>query len=124
MAKTKQSLLITIQSNYKGVLVFVFRFIPYSAIALYPFVLVKNQALKQNEVLIHHERIHLRQQIELLIIFFYLLYALNYLMNLIWYRNHYKAYREIVFEKEAYEMEKNLDYLQSRKCFSFIRWLN
>jgi len=31
-----------------------------------------------------------------------------------------KAYENICFEKEAYNNEKNLDYLKTRKHFSFL----
>lgn len=34
-----------------------------------------------------------------------------------------KAYREISFEKEAYENERNLHYLEKRKWFSFLKYL-
>lgn len=74
-------------------------------IAFYPFILVKQKELKQDKVLIHHERIHHRQQLELLILPFYILYGINYLYNLCVYRNHYKPYRQIVFEREAFAMD-------------------
>ena len=78
------------------------RFVPYSAMAIYPFILVKRKEFSENAVLINHERIHHRQQLELLIIPFYLVYLLNYLVNLIRYRNHYRAYKEIIFERHYY----------------------
>jgi hypothetical protein len=40
----------------------------FNAIALYPFVILRHKSLAKNRVLINHEKIHLRQQIELLII--------------------------------------------------------
>ena len=105
-------------------MILVTRLIPYSAMAVYPFILIKKKELQHNEVLIFHEKIHHRQQLELLIIPFYLLYFLNYTANLIIYRNHYKAYRQIVFEREAYTMEKNFEYLKKRKFFSFVNYFN
>ena len=90
-------------------------FLPYSAMALWPVVLVKHHDLQQNAVLVNHERIHHHQQIELLILPFYLLYVLNYLFNLIRFHNHDHAYREIIFEREAYQMEKEEAYLTNRK---------
>ncbi|MFA4867386.1 MAG: hypothetical protein WC623_04265 [Pedobacter sp.] len=96
--------------------------IPANAMAVYPFILLKNKFQKEDLVLINHERIHLRQQLELLIIPFYLLYLINYVINLIKYRNHYRAYLNISFEKEAYACDQNLNYLKSRKFFSWINY--
>ncbi len=48
-------------------------------LALYPFIFIKEGLDQQRTtVLLNHERIHLRQQIELLILPFYLIYLLNY----------------------------------------------
>lgn len=104
-------------------MILVTRFVPYSAMAVYPFILVKKEAMKQNAILIHHEKIHHRQQLELLIVPFFLLYLFNYLYNLLRYRNHYKAYREIIFEREAFQMDNDLDYLSRRKMFAFVKFL-
>lgn len=95
-------------------------FLPVSGMALFPFILLNKKGYKQNADLINHELIHIRQQLELLIIPFYFLYLLNYLANLGVYRNHQKAYLNICFEREAYRMEKNPEYLKSR---SFWGWL-
>jgi len=65
--------------------------------ALFPFILVNNKSLLTDAILINHERIHLRQQAELLVIPFYVLYLINYLINIAKYQNHDKAYLNIVF---------------------------
>ena len=78
--------------------------------------------MKSDVILINHEKIHFRQQLELLIIPFYILYILNYLINLIRYKNHDQAYFQIVFEKEAYACDRNLEYLQHRRLFSWIKY--
>lgn len=91
-----------------------------NAMALYPFILLRSDAMRNDEVLLNHEQIHLRQQIELLVLPFYVLYLLNYLVNLIRYRNHQKAYMSISFEQEAYKMEADLAYLNCRK---YCNWL-
>lgn len=105
-------------------MILVTRLVPYSAMALYPFILVKEEAMKQNAVLIHHEKIHHRQQLELLLVFFYSWYALNYLYNLLKYRNHYKAYKEIIFEREAFKNEEQANYLENRKLWAFLKYIN
>lgn len=93
-----------------------------NAMAVYPFILLKSKDQRQDEVLINHEKIHLQQQIELLIFPFYFLYLFNYLINLLKYKNHFQAYYNISFEKEAYQYEKELSYLANRKRYSWINF--
>jgi hypothetical protein len=72
----------------------------------------------------NHEKIHLKQQIKLLWIFFFIWYLSEYIIRLIQYKNHHKAYRNISFEKEASQNEENLKYLTNRKIFSFLKFIN
>lgn len=95
--------------------------LPAAGMALFPFILVKYESLKKDIVIINHERIHLRQQIELLILPFYILYLLNYLINLLRFQNHDLAYRNIIFEKEAYTYETDLTYLKKGNWFGWLR---
>lgn len=90
--------------------------------ALFPFILLKHKALASNAVMINHERIHLRQQAELLVIPFYLCYLLNYIFNFVKYRNHKRAYLNIVFEREAYANEADLSFLRRRRWFNWRRY--
>lgn len=41
-----------------------------SGITLYPFILLRSPELRRNRILLNHEKIHLRQQLELLIVLF------------------------------------------------------
>lgn len=91
--------------------------------ALFPFIFVKKADYKKDEVLINHEAIHLRQQLELLILPFYILYLLNYLFNLLKYKKHFPSYMNIYFEKEAYLNERNLNYLNERKLWDFRHYI-
>jgi hypothetical protein len=97
-------------------------FLKVNAMALFPFILVKEEGMAGDTVLINHERIHLRQQAELLVIPFYILYLLNYLFNLLIYRSHHQAYMQIVFEREAYANEADTDYLKQRKWQAWRRY--
>ncbi len=90
--------------------------------ALYPFILFKNRQASTHQAIIRHELIHFRQQLELLILPFYIIYLLNYLVNLIIYLNHDKAYRNIVFEREAYRNDQDTTYLNRRKPFAWLRY--
>lgn len=93
-------------------------------LTIYPFIFLKHQYLKTDQTLINHEKIHLKQQLELLILPFYIIYILNYLYNLIIYKSHFSAYYHIVFEREAYANEMNHNYLQTRPWFAFIKYIN
>ncbi len=101
----------------------VFKKLPASAMALFPFVILKNTAQKTQNILINHEKIHLKQQLELLILPFYLIYLLYYLIGLLRYKNHYLAYFNIPFEKEAYQNDNNLVYLANRKWLAWINFI-
>lgn len=99
-------------------------FLPAAGMALFPFILVKTNRLKYNKAVINHENIHLRQQMELLLVPFYVLYLLNYLLNLLYYMKHDKAYRNIVFEREAYTNDADLQYLQQRQFWAWTRFFS
>ena len=93
-----------------------------SAMALFPFILLQKASLQENREMMNHERIHLRQQIELLVLIFYFIYVSEYLLGRLKGQTHYNAYRNISFEQEAYKNEHNLTYLKNRKCFSFYKY--
>jgi len=95
----------------------------YVGLSLWPFIILKNTSLKDDSVLINHERIHLKQQLELFIIPFYIFYLTEWLIRCLLYMDTYKAYQNISFEREAYQNEDNLDYVNNRTVFSFIKYL-
>lgn len=97
--------------------------LPASAMALYPFMLFRNKRLMADRVIINHETIHFRQQQELLILPFYVIYLLHYLVNLLKYRNHQKAYFYICFEQEAYRHDTDFSYLNNRMPYAWLRTL-
>jgi len=99
----------------------VFKRLPAAAMAIYPFILIKSKAYKSDPILVNHEKIHHQQQLELLLLPFYLLYFINYLVNLLIYRSHYRAYLNIVFEKEAYQHECDPSYLVKRKRYNWFK---
>lgn len=69
---------------------------------------------------VNHEAIHTAQMKEMLFIFFYLWYFLEWLFRL---RRKTSAYRRISFEREAYLHEHDNDYLKNRKPYQWIRYL-
>lgn len=99
-------------------------FIPkgFSAITFYPFIFVKNKNIKNDIVVINHEKIHVKQQIELFIIIFFVWYVIEFIYLFFRYKNFKKAYKNIVFEREAYSNEKDEKYIGKRKIFSFYNY--
>ncbi len=94
-----------------------------SAITLFPVIILRKPESLHDKILINHEKIHLRQQLELLIIFFYLWYVIEYYF---WYfrlKDSFLAYKYISFEREAFAMEDDPDYLISRKLWSFWKYV-
>ena len=104
-------------------MILIVRFLKPAGMALYPFILVNAPDLKNDQVLIFHERIHLRQQKELLVLPFYLLYLAFYLRGLWQSRNHQAAYRQIPFEREAYRHEQDFGYLNRRPFWGWINFI-
>ena len=70
--------------------------------------------------LVNHERIHTAQMRELLYLPFYLLYLLEWLIRLLMRGN---AYRNISFEREAYEHMHDPNYLLTRRRFAWWKYL-
>ncbi|WP_422105859.1 hypothetical protein [Winogradskyella sp.] len=94
----------------------------YLGMTVFPFMFLKHKRLKWNKVLVNHEKIHLRQQIELLIVPFFIIYGFEFLVRWFQYKEWGLAYRNMSFEREAYENEKDLDYLDSRSFWEFINY--
>ncbi|MDE6256170.1 MAG: hypothetical protein K2M39_08265 [Muribaculaceae bacterium] len=92
----------------------------FYALNLFGILFVKGPC---GNVTLNHERIHTAQMKELGFIGFYVLYLIEWMIRLIQYRHHFKAYLNISFEREAYANEKNLSYLLHRKHFAFKRFL-
>lgn len=84
-----------------------------NGLAIFPVIFVANKSQDKFSVLVNHEKIHFRQQLELLFIGFIIWYYIAYFR---------KGYRNISFEKEAYDNQENLDYLKQRKMFSFLKY--
>ncbi|MES2417564.1 MAG: hypothetical protein V4541_05220 [Bacteroidota bacterium] len=97
--------------------------LPVNGMALFPFIILKDKLFLYDKVILNHERIHLKQQLELLIIPFYMFYLFHYLINLIKYKSHDQAYLHIVFEKEAYANDTDLDYLKHRRSYAWLSYL-
>lgn len=101
------------------------RFIPFrkfDAVNILGIIFVR-RGVKLDDTMINHERIHTSQQREMLYVFFFLWYIIEWLVRLAIYRSAMKAYRAISFEQEAYHHMRNLTYLSRRKHFAWRRYL-
>ena len=79
---------------------------------------------KNDTIKWRHENIHFVQEKELLFIGFWILYVLNYLINLFRFKfDRREAYKNIAFELEAKIMNGQTSYLSKRKRFAWTKWL-
>ena len=96
----------------------------YTAACVWPFIFIRSDIdISKRKDILNHELIHARQQKEMLWIFFFIWYAIEYLIKLIRYRDHYKAYRSLSHEKEAYSNNFEPGYLDKRKVYSWLKYL-
>ena len=91
-----------------------------SGIMLFPFIFIRTD--KCTPRIINHENIHYEQAKELLVIFFYIWYLFSFIYQWFKYWDYPLAYRNIIFEREAYKEDENYTYLIARKKFNFLRY--
>lgn len=96
----------------------------YTAINLFGIIFARKEFKPISERTLNHELIHTAQMKELLYIFFYLWYGIEWLVRLIQYRDRLSAYYNISFEREAYSNQSDLGYLRVRKVFQFRKYLS
>lgn len=91
----------------------------FAAINLFGVLFVRKET-KITAKLLRHEAIHAAQMKEMLYIFFYLWYVVEWIIRLFMKGS---AYRNISFEREAYSNEDDVIYLESRKRFAWIKYI-
>lgn len=94
----------------------------YSGFSFFVFVWI-NKYVENKKRIIHHEKIHFWQQVELLFVLQWLLYVGFYCINRLKGMNHDDAYRNNPFEKEAFANDYNLNYLNTRRFLSWVRYV-
>ena len=100
----------------------IIQFKGYKAVNLFGILFVRDYAVI-GSVDINHETIHTAQMKEMLYVFFYLWYVIEWLVRLVMYRNARMAYRNISFEREAYMNQGNMGYLQGRWRYAWWKYL-
>ena len=118
----------------------------YQAMTILPFIFARKRFDPLADHTLYHERIHLRQQLEVLVTLFgvmsglcltliswwwmilvpfgyYILYITEYLVRGIMYNDNKEGYRNISFEQEAFMNERDFEYLKRRRPFAWIKYL-
>jgi len=95
----------------------------FTAMAIYPFIISKLKKAELGDEVLLHERIHFRQQLEMLYVPFFVCYYMEYMFRWVKHKNRYEAYRNISFEREAYTHQANSGYLRSRKPYHWIQFI-
>ena len=94
----------------------------FIALTIWPFLLVRREtAWRLNGRVKNHEEIHARQQKEMLLVGFYLWYGIEWAVRKI--AGQKDAYRNISFEREAYDNDQNRSYFATRRLWSWIKYL-
>lgn len=91
----------------------------FTAINLFGIVFARKEYKELSQRTINHEAIHMAQMRELLYVFFYIWYLIEWLIKL--FRYGKKAYENISFEREAYTYQYDYTYLHRRKRYAWLR---
>lgn len=98
------------------------------SITLCPFGIYVNEkmwkyqeyAIPTWNVLINKEKIHWAQQLEMLVVFFYIWYFIEWILRIL-LPPYPGAYNDICFERESKTNGDNLDYLKTRKHYAWVK---
>lgn len=91
----------------------------FRAINILGVIFARKSANPLSAKTINHEAIHTAQMKELLYVGFYILYVLEWLYRLV--RSIFtkeNAYRSISFEREAYDHDEDMAYIDNRKPYA------
>lgn len=120
----------------------------YQAITIWPLIFARKSAKWLKDYVENHEKIHLAQQLEVILIslaiiaftvcifgiswwwlllslaVYYTLYGMEYMIRHLAYGSPKEAYRNISFEQEAYMNERDIQYLRDRKPFAWVKYIS
>ena len=109
------------RKNIKVILNDYFPLKTFIACTIWPFIFCRRIL---HDMDLNHEIIHCEQQLEMLILPFFVWYGVEWLIRLLLYLNFYEAYRNISFEQEAYLNQHSAWYTDERRHFSWVKYLN
>jgi len=93
----------------------------FIAINLFGIIFSRKEKKPLEKRTVNHELIHTKQMLETLFVFFYLIYGIHFLIQLVRFRNWKTAYRNVCFEREAYYFQYHENYLKRRRLFYWIK---
>lgn len=94
----------------------------YTGLSFFIFIWIMKRNDDETQ-LVRHEKIHFWQQVEMLFIFHWVLYAFFYLLARANGQCHYIAYRYNPFELEAFNHDPEENYLKTRRPFAWVRYV-
>jgi hypothetical protein len=94
----------------------------YTGFAFFIFIWVSKLARDEDRIT-NHEIIHFRQQVEMLFLPHWILYLWFYFFCRIKGQDHFTAYRNNPFEREAYGHDFDLAYLKKRKLYAWVKYM-
>jgi len=94
--------------------------IEVNAFSFGPFVFARGELTATSR---QHETIHYHQQIEMLFVFQWLLYASFSVYGFFKKSSGKEAYYNNPFEREAYDNEKNVMYLDERPMWNWTKYI-
>jgi hypothetical protein len=98
-----------------------FPFGSYTTINLFGILFTKNKKLSKRTI--NHERIHTKQMKEMLFIFFYLWYGLEYIIIRLFHAKQNDAYHDVSLEEEAHNNDDNQDYIYLREHYTWLKYI-
>lgn len=97
-----------------------FPFGSYTTINLFGILFTKRKNLSKRTI--NHERIHTKQMKEMLFIFFYLWYGLEYIIIRLFHVKQNDAYHDVSLE-EAHNNDDNQDYIYLREHYAWLKYI-
>ncbi|MES2225054.1 MAG: hypothetical protein V4478_03650 [Patescibacteria group bacterium] len=92
-------------------------------ITVYPFIFVRTDT-RGHEGLVRHETVHIRQQLELLLVGAILLFIVEYIYaRFIKRLDARQTYYYSAMEQEAHRNTKNTNYLNERKPYAVLKYI-
>lgn len=100
----------------------------FTAMTFCKWIFARKEYGELSDITINHEKIHMDQASDFKIpvikyIIFYIWYLLEWLLKLPAALFGYDAYYSISFEAEAYDNQWNMNYLENRKRFTWLKYI-
>lgn len=97
----------------------------FTAMTIWPYIIVRyDRKDKFTAKIERHETTHALQQKEMLLVFFFILYGLEWVLKLPFCKfDTERAYMSISFEQEAYEHQEEVYYNEVRRHYAWAKYV-